>query len=408
MQSLKSSLDVMECADLFQWLQNARKTGLCRFSRDSAIRRVYFENGRIVACSSNEPHLLLGQFLIANGRIDEVDLQRCMKLQESCGEALGKLLIDAKKISEEELKRIVTAKAEETIFGLFEWFTGTFCFEPDRHPPDDAMRVDLNVQSVVLEGTRRLDELKRTRTVLGSMGVVLHKTDRAPDPSAVASYMGDKLYESIDGRRTLAEIILFCRSSEYLACRFLAHLVETGQVRTGETRAPEIDAVQDARTIRRLRDLVTNGEYEEAVELIDEYGVASAEGEFLGMLIARAEAGFLAMAYRTKIPPDAVPRRVETHDPSLHAEALTSEESLLLDMVEGNWDVRSLSWIAPMRKVDIVRGLLRLQEYGHIELQSPRTAIEPLADPDHDATTEGNGERVGELAVDRAFGAAEA
>ena len=89
MGRLESSFDVMVPADLLQWLRNARKTGVCRFQRDAATRRIYLEDGRIIACSSNEPHLLLGQFLISNGRIDATTLQACMKLQEESGQTLG-------------------------------------------------------------------------------------------------------------------------------------------------------------------------------------------------------------------------------------------------------------------------------------------------------------------------------
>ncbi len=77
-----SSFDIMEPADLLQWLMSARKTGMCRFQHGTATRRLYFDEGRITACTANEPYLLLGQFLIANGRIGATALRKCMKLQE--------------------------------------------------------------------------------------------------------------------------------------------------------------------------------------------------------------------------------------------------------------------------------------------------------------------------------------
>jgi len=57
--------------------------------------------------------------------------------------------------------------------------------------------------------------------------------------------------------------------------------------------------------------------------------------------------------------------------------SLTSEDIFLLDLIDGQWDVRSLGWIAPIRKIDIVRGLLRLRNQGCIELQPPSSGPAP-------------------------------
>ena len=50
---------------------------------------------------------------------------------------------------------------------------------------------------------------------------------------------------------------------------------------------------------------------------------------------------------------------------------LSPDEVFLLELVDGNWDVRSLVWISPLRKVDVIRGLVRLQDLGYIDLLPP-------------------------------------
>ena len=66
---LESYLEVMDQTDLLQWFQHSRKTGACNFTRGHKSCKLYVRAGQIVACESNEPHLLLGQFLISSGRI---------------------------------------------------------------------------------------------------------------------------------------------------------------------------------------------------------------------------------------------------------------------------------------------------------------------------------------------------
>jgi hypothetical protein len=108
----------------------------------------------------------------------------------------------------------------------------------------------------------------------------------------------------------------------------------------------------------------------EAVDLVERCGITSEGDEFLALLLAKVEAGFLANAYRTQIPPDSIPRRIENDLTPLKRELLSSEDMFLMDLIDGQWDVRSLIWIAPMRKIEVVRGLQRLRDYGCIELRS--------------------------------------
>jgi hypothetical protein len=370
MNHLESSFDVMALLDLLQWISGARKSGRCCFRNGPAARTIYFKEGGVIACSANEPHLLLGQFLIAQGRIEPEMLQKCMRQQESSGRTLGTLLVESGAISEPELQRRITAKAEETILGLFDWEAGYFRFEPDQPPPADAMVVGLDVHGVLLEGCRRTDECNRWKGVFPSGDLVLHTTERRPDEQAIANYVARRLYDSVDGKRTLSEIVLTCRSSRFHALSFLGRLVEIGVIRVGEPRQSEATRAGSGSAVAALHGLVSKGSYGEAVELVARCGLTADDNDLTSMLVAKAEAGFLAEAYRTRTPPGAVPHRLIAES-STEDTPLLDNESLLLELIDGRWDVRSLVWIAPMRKVDTVRALIRLIDLEYIDTAEP-------------------------------------
>lgn len=372
---LESHLEVMDQADLLQWFQYSKKTGACNFSQGHKSLKLYLHEGQIVACESNEPHLLLGQFLISSGRIAPDVLRKSMMIQERTGVALGRILVEAGMITEAELQRLVIAKAEETVLGLSEWRHGVFRFVPDVEPPKNAMRVELSVQRVLLEGARRVDEMAKALLTLQSPNAVLHKTDRAVDGPTVASYMGRRLYDLVDGQRTASELVLQCRTSRYLAYTFLSRLVERGNIRVGEVQEPQPVAGQRDRpdvALSELQQLVVQENYEAALDLIGRQGITQGRDDILSMLIARAEAGFVATAYRTKVPPDAVPHPADQKSSDMVIRGdLSTDEVFLLELVDGNWDVRSLVWISPLRKVDVIRGLVRLRDLGYIDLLPP-------------------------------------
>ena len=199
----------------------------------------------------------------------------------------------------------------------------------------------------------------------------------APPPTA-ETFLEERLLGAIDGKRTFLEIARCSGTSEYAAGLFLVRQAALGRIQLKNARSSSLDAVDGGTALNGLRDLLATGEYEAAVEWIDRRRLKPDGDEFVTMLIARAEAGLLATLYRTLAPPDAVPRRVRPDDPpGRESELLSSDDLLLLDLVDGRWDVRSLAWIAPMRKIDVVRGLLRLQKHGCIELRTPRAASSP-------------------------------
>jgi hypothetical protein len=373
----------MDQADLLQWFLLARKTGSCSFSQGHKNRKLFVRDGQIVACESNEPHLLLGQFLISSGRIAPGVLRNSMLIQERTGTTLGKILVEAGRISEDELQRLVIAKAEETVVGLAEWGHGVFRFVPDIEPSQNSMRVELSIQYVLLEGARRVDEMRKALEILKSIDAVLYKTDRPVDEPTIASFMERRLYQLIDGQRTTAELILQCRTSRYAAYTYLCRLVDRGLIRVGEVREEPVEQGTRDRpdlALSELQQLVLHEHYEPALDLIDRQGIAPRHDDILSMLIARAEAGYIASVYRTKLPPDSVPHPAD-QDSTIRGD-LSADEMFLLELVDGSWDVRSLVWISPLRKIEVIRGLVRLLDLGYIQMrpfEHPRAVTTDVA-----------------------------
>jgi hypothetical protein len=198
---------------------------------------------------------------------------------------------------------------------------------------------------------------------------VLEKTTRVPDEPTLASTMARQLYDLIDGKRTLRRIILESHASEYMAGTFLLRLNERGLVRVTDVVHAELAEHEAEDSPERIRSLVANGEYATAVEMIDRIEPPHAPDQFWQLLVARAESGFIAEVYRMQLSPDSVPHLIQSppYDPRKPSSEL---ENLVAGLVDGSWDVRSLVWIAPMRKVDVLRSLLSLIDRGCLELRS--------------------------------------
>lgn len=415
--ALQGSLRSMPLTDLLQWLGSSGKTGTLRIERSKIVKFIVFREGAIVSCSSDDPPELLGHYLVAQGKISEDVLRRALACQTATREHLGKILVDAGSLSAADLTRLLAAKAEETIFSLFDWEEGEFQFDESLGAPAHVFPIQLRVDEVLLRGLKRFDEVKRIRAVFNDPGIVLRRTDRQPPPEVFETRMARGIYEMVSGDRTVAEILLHAHGSEYLVTKFLFELFRNGMIEIAEVRPVASPAAAEAKVAATMaaagtparyagspslpfpdaspptpagsqpslrpdahdpeavlaasRALMGRGEYEGALELLNACYRAHPGDESLRRLVAEAEAAYVERSYRHLVPAGKVPvlsRPIE----SLAGEDLSPVEYFLLSRMNGTWDVRSIIQITPIREVEALRTLARMREKGYLEFRDPR------------------------------------
>lgn len=350
----------MDLPDLLQWAASARKTGGLHVEQAKVSRRIFFREGRISGCSSDDPPSLLGQFLLSRGKISEDILRETLNQQERNGGDLGSILVEAGFLTRDEIERCVAAKAEEMIIGLFEWKGAIFRFDEAMLAPAHAIQVDFSVEQVLMDGATRRDELEKTRAVFHDPGMVLTLTEHPPDPSTITDPMAERLYRMIDGKRTLGEILLHSHGSEFLVHKFLYQLLKAGLIKIKEVRSMAPDPGTPAALPDAVRAMLSRGEFEAALEILNAVYRERPEDGAIRSLLAKAETAFIEHLFREELPPSMTPILMHAAE-ALVEENLSPTEYFLISLIkDGTWNVQSLLWIAPMRGVDVLRGLKRL------------------------------------------------
>ena len=177
-------LRTMTLCDLLQWAGVNRKTGVLELERNKVCRRIEFRKGRIGACSSDDPPSLLGQFLLARGKIDRDQLRDALARQQESHQNLGLILHGMGCLSHKDLSQLIKAKAEETIQGLFDWEDAIFRFHEGATLEPNQIEVSLSVDDVLLTGDpapRRAGADPQGLQVVGA-GAGPHGPARAEEP----------------------------------------------------------------------------------------------------------------------------------------------------------------------------------------------------------------------------------
>jgi Domain of unknown function (DUF4388) len=219
--------------DVFQLLDLARKSG--RLSVRSAARdnegRVYFDKGAVVhATMRDNPHTL-GALLRKAGKISDHELEVAAQSQsDGDGRLLGEILVAQGAVTRRDVERYMRQQIESVVFDLFSWNEGTFSFA-DRS--DDTVQMDasvrVSIESLLMEGARRIDEWSRMNDRIPGPHVVL-RLARPHDESE--SYIDLRPAEwevlsLIDGIHTLRDIAAELAQSEFDVAKTVYGMLST-------------------------------------------------------------------------------------------------------------------------------------------------------------------------------------
>ena len=177
--ALKGNLKDFSTTQLLNLIHLARKTGALTIQVPSGVTTLFFREGKLVhtTLSGRDGHL--ASVLARAGMLSEehAKIIRARAGTQSDKE-LGMLLISAGQVTQPDIVSSIRADILDTVYGLFTWTDGLFHFEPNQLPSDDAITVSINLENIILEGSRRVKEWERLQDELPDLGVALRFTDR--------------------------------------------------------------------------------------------------------------------------------------------------------------------------------------------------------------------------------------
>jgi Flp pilus assembly protein TadD len=297
--AIRGSLREASLPDVIQLLYLGRRTGCLAVAGRQSHASVYFEDGWVVhATIVNRPDRL-GDILVKTGRITPAQLDQAMAMQAmGPGQRLGQVLVGLGAIRPDELTSVIHRQAEEAVYSLFTWTTGTFSFEPGVRVEDDVDRIRIAPDALLLEGARRIDEWSLIEKKIPSFDLVF-ALDRSQAATADPDFSVTqrRLLDLVDGRRDVRALVDDSGLTEFEVCQALYGLVAAGLAHRVGTSAPAPDGRSIDSQIAEHRNLgvafLRTGMLDEAIrefrrvtELRPSEGAAPF---YLGIIAARQE-----------------------------------------------------------------------------------------------------------------------
>ena len=379
---VSGNLKTMLPGDLLQWLSLGQKTGTLVVSNKAVEKKIFFRSGRVISSASNDPREYLGQFLMSHGYLTEPELTKAMEVQRQSGMLLGKILVMIDVISEDELVRLMRLKAEEEIYDIFLWTEGDFQFLDNELPKQELIPLQVDVTGIIMEGTRRVDEWMRIREVIPNEVVVPVVTQPIPEYFELEDAQ-QTVVHAIDGKRSIAEIMLESRSSAFRVSETLLYLAQSGYVNFIDPKARTAAAPEPIPTpafgagateedeitsmINRAQQAIRSRDFEKAQRLLRAAQNLDPNHAKVRTAVKAAETLIINELRRDGLLDNKVPKVARTFE-EITQMNFTPNEGFILSRINGQWDIGSLIKISPIRETDALLIFHKLWKDGIIAL----------------------------------------
>ena len=207
--------------------------GTLMLTRESDVRRLYFEKGELRTATSSREGQRIGAFLRRRGRVSEADIAWALnEIARQRGSRLGRKLVERGLLTraaiDSEMKRLV----EEIVFSAFEWENGEFRFEQSTAVLDPDIVLSFSTAAIIVQGIRRLPEAPVFRERLGDGTGVLRL---ASDPLSRYQYLPLAPQEAyvlsrIDGLLDVNSLLAIAGASRASAAKTLYALLSCGLI----------------------------------------------------------------------------------------------------------------------------------------------------------------------------------
>ncbi len=177
--ALKGNLRDFSTTQLLNLIHLARKTGALTIQVQPGVTTLFFREGRLVYARTSGRDGHLASVLARAGKLTEDQARIIRSHSEGRGDKeLGMFLVSKGHITQPDIVNSMRADVLDTVYGLFTWSDGLFQFEPNQLPPDDTISIPIDLENIILEGSRRLKEWERLQDELPNLDVALRFTDR--------------------------------------------------------------------------------------------------------------------------------------------------------------------------------------------------------------------------------------
>jgi hypothetical protein len=248
--ALKGNLRDFSTTQLLNLVNLARKTGLLTIQTPAETAQLYFKEGRLIAAQLNTQDGHLASILIKAGRLLPEQAKLVTDRPEVRSDRhLAQLLLNAGYVTKDDIVQSVKSHMLDIVYKLFDWHQGQFEFVQGVLPSDDRIVVPINLENVIIEGSRRLQESERLQDELpdlNSIGLRFTNHAEARMRSVNLSVEEWRVISFVGQNYTVKQIALANNMNDFQIRKIVYGLLQAGLVEIARPEGAKAPTVASA------------------------------------------------------------------------------------------------------------------------------------------------------------------
>ncbi len=228
--ALRGNLRDFTITQLLNLINLASKTGTLIVDGPNEQAYVSFREGKLAYARIGREESTLAAVL---HRANKLSANQYRAITERAGamtdKELGLLLINAGYVTQEDILLNLQGYFTEIIRRLFTWVEGIFRFEADMLAPEDRINVRLDLENIIIEGSRQLREWEQLQDEIPSLEMALKFTDR-PLTNVNLNVEEWRVVKFINPKNTMKQIAAACKMNDLEIRRIVYGLLQAGLV----------------------------------------------------------------------------------------------------------------------------------------------------------------------------------
>ena len=236
---LRGDLRVVPLAEVLQLLDVQEQSGVLTVERTGARVDIYFRRGRVdQAMADGVPdEFLLGRFVMDADLMTRAAFEEFLRSRTELTSArlIGQQLVKLQHIAEADLKACLTRQSSELIYEILRWRHGRFRFNAGMElpPPVIDAALGLDVEAVLMEGYRRVDEWHLIERAIDNFDVVFLRNEDSVAQMGRGRLTREELavLELVNGKNSVKDIVRKSRMGSFEVSKMLYRLLSIKLVR---------------------------------------------------------------------------------------------------------------------------------------------------------------------------------
>jgi hypothetical protein len=228
--ALRGNLRDFTVTQLLNLINLASKTGTLVVDGSSEQAYVSFREGKLAYARIGKDD---GSLAAVLHKANKINVNQYRAIADRAGQMtdkeLGLLLINAGYVTQDDILLNLQYYFTDVVRRLFTWVEGVFRFENDMLPPDDRINVRLDLENIIIEGSRQLRELEQLQDEIPSLDMALKFTER-PLTNVNLSVDEWKVVKFVDPKNSMRQIASTNKLTEIEVRRIVYGLLQAGLV----------------------------------------------------------------------------------------------------------------------------------------------------------------------------------